>query len=163
MNVAVVDGPAPKQASPHRWVALVVALALLVGGGALVQAGGTVLRQVGMVAVPQRYVALSVPNPTALPVHAKPGSSIAFTFAITNSTTQLVRQPWIVDVASSGLAGQEMAHGSAAVSPGASVTIPVGFQLPHTLSNVTVTISAPGQHLAPLEFHVTSPSGGGTP
>lgn len=163
MNVVAVDEPAPTQALPHRWVALVIALALVAGGGALVQGGGAILRDGGMVAVPQRYVALSLPDPTALPVQARPGAWIAFTFAITNSTAEVVRQPWIADVSSEGLAGQEIGHGSATVSPGASVTIPVSLLMPHALSTVTVRISAPGQNLAPLEFHVAPASGGGTP
>lgn len=163
MNVAAVDEPAPTQALPHRWIALVVAVALVAGGGALVQGGGAVLRDGGMVAVPQRYVALSLPDPTVLPVQARHGAWIAFTFAITNSTIEVVRQPWIADVSSSELADQEIAHGSATVSPGASVTIPVSFQMPRALSTVTIRISAPGQNLVPLEFHVAPASGGGTP
>jgi hypothetical protein len=162
VNVAAVDKPVPTRALPHRWVAPLAALALLAGGGALIQAGGTVLRNLGMVAVPQRYVALSLPDPTALPAQVQPGAPIAFDFAISNSTTAVLRQRWIADVSGTGLADQEIAHGSVTVSPGASVTIPVHFEMPDTSSAVTTRISAPGQNLAPLEFHVVPASGGGT-
>jgi len=163
VNVAAADRPAPTRALPHRWGALVVALAVLVGGGALIQAGGPVLRDLGMVAVPQRYVALSLPDPTALPVQVEPGAPISFIFAISNATGAVVRQPWIADLSGPGLAARTMAHGSVTVRPGASVTIPVRFGMPSFLSTATVRISAPGQDLGPLEFHVAPAPGGGGP
>jgi len=162
VNVAAADKPVPTRALPHRWVAPLVALALLAGGGALIQAGGTVLRQFGMVAVPQRYVALSLAHPAGIPAQVEPGTPIAFDFVISNATGAVIHQRWIADVSGTGLADQEIAHGSATVSPGAEVTVPVHFAMPDTSATVTTRISAPGQNLAPLEFHVAPASGGGT-
>ena len=162
MNVAAADKPVPTRALPHRWVAPLVALALLAGSGVLIQAGGTVLRALGMVAVPQPYVALSLRDPTALPAQVEPGAPIAFDFAIANSTKEVIHQRWIADVSGSGLADQEIAHGSTTVRPGASVTIPVHFAMPDTSSAITTRISATGRDLAPLEFHVVPAPGGGT-
>lgn len=162
VNVAAADKPAPTRTLPHRWGALVVALALLVGGGVLIQAGGPILRDLGMVAGPQRYVALSLPDPTALPVQVEAGAPISFVFTISNSTAAVIRQPWIAELSGPGLPSQKMDHGSATVRPGATVTIPVRFPMPPFLATATVRISAPGQDLAPLEFHVTpAPDGGG--
>ena len=163
MNVAAVDEPVPMRPLPHRWVVPLVALALLAGGGAVIQAGNSVLRDLGMVAIPQRYVALSLSNPTALPVRVAPGTPIAFDFAISNSTTAAVNQRWVVDVSGTGLADQEIAHGSTRVSPGASVTIPVHSEMPDVHSEATFRISAPGRSLAPLEFHVAPAPDGVTP
>jgi hypothetical protein len=50
----------------------------------------------------------------------------------------------------------------ATVAPGVIVTTQVGLQMPDTHSTVTVTISAPGQPLAPLAFHVALASVGAT-
>ena len=130
MNVAVVDEPSPTRAPPHRWGVLTLALAVLVVGGVLIQAGGPVLRHLGVVAAPQRFVALSLPDPAALPAQTVPGAPISFRFVISNSTAAVVRQPWMVGVSGPGLPAAQVTHGSATVHPGASVTIPVRVELP---------------------------------
>ena len=163
MNVAPVDKPVPTLALPYRWIALLAALALLAGAGVLIQAGGALLRDLGMAAVPQRYVALSLPDPTALPVQVEPGAPIAFDFVISNSTPAVVRQRWSADISGPGLADQHIARGSATVGPGANLTVPVHVSMPDTPSEVTIRISAPGQNLAPLEFHVVPAPGSATP
>ena len=163
MNVAAAEQPAQTRALSYRWVALLVALAVVVAAGALLQAFGTELRNLGVVAVPQRYVALSLPHPTSLPAQRGPGAPIAFDFAISNATATRIHQRWIVDVSGPGLPDQPIANGWARVKMGASVTIPVHLQMPDTHSEITVRISAPGRSLAPLEFHVAPAPDGGSP
>ncbi len=163
MIVETMDKPVSTPALPHRWVALLMALAVLVGGASLIQAGGTVLRGLGVLAVPQRYVALSLPDPAGLPAQAAPGTPVTFDFAISNATTAIIHQQWVVDVSGPGLAIAEMAHGTATVNPGMIVTTQVSAQMPATRSEVTMSVRALGRPLAPLEFHVEPAPGGGAP
>jgi hypothetical protein len=163
VNVETMDKPVSTPAPPHRWVALLMAVALLVGGATLIQAGGSVLRGLGVVAVHQQYVALSLPDPAGLPAQAAPGTTITFDFAISNATTAIIHQRWVVDVSGPGLAVEEMAHGSATVNPGMIVTTQVNAQMPATRSKVTMKVRALGRPLAPLEFHVDPAPGGGAP
>ncbi len=163
MNVVAVEQPAQTRALPHRWVGLLVALAVLAGAGTLIQACRPELRDLGVVAVRQPYVALSLPHPTTLPVEREPGAPIDFDFAISNATTAVIRQRWVVDLSGTGLPHQVVANGRARVRTGATVTIPVHVQMPDTGSEVTIRISTPGRSLAPLELHVAPAPGGGTP
>ena len=135
---------------------LIAVLAGLMVIGIAIQAGGTLLRDAGVLATPQQYLALSLDNPTSLPSQSAPGAPVAFRFTLSSTRTSTVDQKWTV-VVSSANTKQLVAQGTAKVGPGATVTIPVTFAMPAQASGaVTVSIDAPGQGMAPLHFHMTT-------
>jgi hypothetical protein len=129
--------------------------------GTVLQGGGRVLRAFGVVAVPQQYLALAITNPSALPVKAAPGSPVRFKFSVSSTHEAAVRQQWVVDVAEPPAAAQVIARGAVTVARGSTVRVPVDFAMPATRGGVVITISAPGQNRAPLQFRVaTAPAAG---
>jgi hypothetical protein len=153
-------------------------LAIVVLGVAL-QGGGAALRAAGIVAVPQQYVALAIIHPRALPAKVVPGAAIRFRFSVSSTHESVVRQRWVVRVAalppaeaatqgagqtatqSAGQTaipgtGQVIARGAVSVNPGSTVTVPVAVVMPASGAGIIVTISAPGQGLAPLRFRVAT-------
>jgi len=137
-------------------LALIAVLAGLLAIGVAIQAGGTLLRDAGVLAAPQQYLALSLDNLTSLPSHVSPGDPVQFQFSISSTRTDTVDQKWTV-VLSSANTKQVVAQGVAKVGAGATVTIPVTFAMPQQASgDVTVSIGAPGGGMAPLHFHMTT-------
>ena len=141
---------------------LVALLAGLMVIGIAIQAGGTLLRDAGVLATPQQYLALSLDNLTSLPSHSAPGDPVAFSFTISSTRTSTVDQKWTV-VLSSANTKQLVAQGTAKVGAGARVTVPVTFAMPQQASGaVTVYVGAPGGGMAPLHFHMTAGADSGT-
>ena len=137
-------------------LALIAVLAGLLVIGVAIQAGGTLLRDAGVLAAPQQYLALSLDNLTSLPSQVAPGDPVQFRFTISSTRTSTVDQKWTV-VLSSANTKQLVAQGVAKVGAGATVTIPVSFAMPQQASgDVTVSIGAPGGGMAPLQFHMTT-------
>jgi hypothetical protein len=135
---------------------LIAVVAGLLVIGVAIQAGGTLLRDAGVLAAPQQYLALSLDNPTSLPSQVAPGDPVHFRFSISSTRTSPVDQRWTV-VLSSANTKQVVAQGAATVGAGATVTIPVTFAMPPQASgDVTVSIGAPGRGMAPLQFHMTT-------
>ena len=110
-------------------LALIAVLAGLLVIGVAIQAGGTLLRDAGVLAAPQQYLALSLDNLTSLPSQVAPGDPVQFRFTISSTRTSPVDQKWTV-VLSSANTKQLVAQGVAKVGAGATVTIPVSLPCP---------------------------------
>jgi hypothetical protein len=138
----------------RRLLPLAIVAGILVVTGLALQFAGGVFERVGVVAVPNHYVALSLNHAANLPTEAAPGAAVGFQFTISSTRTAAVIQPWTVTT--SDQIGQPLlvAHGTTTVGPGRSVTVPVQFPIPQATGIVTVAIGAPGRPLAPLRFHV---------
>jgi hypothetical protein len=128
--------------------------------GIVIQAGGRLLKDAGVIASPQQYVALALNNPTSLPTHVAPNATVHFSFVISSTRTNAINQKWIVTLSSSASSKQVLTQGSAKVEAGNTVAIPVSFTMPNLPGVLTVSISAPGQGIAPLQFHVTTGNAG---
>jgi len=139
-----------------RRLPIVLAIAGLMAVGIVIQAGGKLLRDAGVLATPQQYLALALNNPASLPASVTPGATVHFSFAITSTRTNAVNQKWIVALSSSASSKQVLAQGNAKIEAGKHAAIPVSFTMPNLPGILTVSISAPGQGIAPLQFHVTN-------
>jgi hypothetical protein len=143
-----------------RRFTIIIAIAVLMAFGIVIQAGGRLLKEAGVVATPQQYMALALNDPTSLPTHVAPGATVHFSFVISSTRTNAVNQKWIVGLSSSASSTQVLTQGSAKIKPGNNAAIPVSFTMPDLPGILTVSISAPGQGIAPLQFHVTTGNAG---
>jgi hypothetical protein len=139
-----------------RRLTVVVVIAGLMAIGIAVQAAGGLLRDAGVVASPTQYLALAMNNPTSLPDQVAPGEAVHFSFTISSTRRKAVDQEWIVALASSGTKKLVVSEGRAKVGPDTTVVIPVSFSMPQVSGDLTVSVSAPGGGMAPLQFHVTT-------
>jgi hypothetical protein len=143
-----------------RRLTIITAIAVLMAFGIAIQAGGKLLKDAGVVATPQQYMALALNDPTSLPTDVAPGATVHFSFAMSSTRTNAVNQKWIVALSSSASSKQVLAQGSANIRAGSSTAIPVSFTMPDLPGILTVSISAPSQGIAPLQFHVTTANAG---
>ena len=139
---------------------IVIAIAALMAFGIVMQAGGSLLKDARVVASPQQYVALALNNPASLPTHVAPDATVHFSFVISSTRTNAINQEWIVTLSSSAVPKQVLTRGNAKVEAGKNTAIPVSFSMPNLPGVLTVSISAPGQGIAPLQFHVTTGNAG---
>jgi hypothetical protein len=138
------------------WVAGLVILILVVG--TVLQVAAQPLGKAGLIAVPQRFVALSFVRPTALPYRLAPGSPLRFDFEIANEAGAAITQAWEVTAVGSGGSTAVIEGGTERVGAGATATVDVSAFVPERLRLSAVDVSLPGRHLAPLEFHITATS-----
>ena len=150
-------GAAPSTARRHR------AGLLLVGGtGALVLMGAVLqtftgeFAKIGLVASPQRYVALDLLDPGVLPPRLGPGSSLAFGFQVDNATGRALSQPWQVALVTTKGAIEVIEAGTAHVGPGQVATVRVSVRVPSPARAASVEVIAPGAGVAPLSFHISA-------
>jgi hypothetical protein len=143
-----------------RRFTVVIAVAGLMVFGIAIQAGGTLLKDAGGLASPQQYEALALNNPGSLPTHVAAGATVHFSFVLSSTRGTAVNQKWIVALSSSASSKQVLAQGNATIAAGNKTAIPVSFTMPDLPGTLTVSISAPGQGMAPLQFHVTTGSAG---
>jgi hypothetical protein len=143
-----------------RRLPIVIAIAGLLALGIVIQAGGKLLRDAGVLASPQQYLALALNNPASLPNSVTPGTTVHFSFVITSTRTNAVNQKWIVALSSSTSSKLVLVQGTAKIDAGKQTGIPVSFTMPNLPGVSTVSISAPGQGIAPLQFHVTTGNAG---
>jgi hypothetical protein len=139
---------------------VVIAIAGLMAIGIVIQAGGGLLRDAGVLASPDQYLALALNNPASLPTSVTPGAPVHFSFVITSTRANAVNQKWVVALSSSTSSRQVLVQGNAKIEGGNHAAIPVSFTMPNLPGVLTVSISAPGQGIAPLRFHVTTGNAG---
>jgi hypothetical protein len=139
-----------------RRFTVITAIAGLMAFGIAIQAGGRLLKDAGVVATSEQYEALALDDPTSLPTQVAPGATVHFSFEISSTRADAVNQKWIVGLSSSASSKQVLAQGSAKVNAGNHATVPVSFTMPDLPGALTVSISAPGQDIAPLQFHVST-------
>jgi hypothetical protein len=144
----------------RRRFTIVFAIAGLMAFGIVIQAGGSFLKHARVIATPQQYVALALNNPASLPTQVAPHATVHFSFVISNTRTNAINQKWIVTLSSSASSKQVLTQGKAKIEAGKNAAIPVSFTMPNLPGVLTLSISAPGQGIAPLQFHVTTGNAG---
>ena len=121
----------------------------------VLQFAGAVFERAGVVAAPDRYLALSLNDAAHLPTEGAPGSVVEFGFTISSTRVAVVEhQPWTVTTSDQIGPPLLAARGTATVGPGAHVTVPVHVVMPESTGIVTVAIGAPGQRMAPLQWRI---------
>jgi hypothetical protein len=122
--------------------------------GIVLQAAATPLAKLGLVPVPQRYIALDFPNPTALPTLATAGAALRFRFQLTNPMPRPIAQPWQVVLVGADGHTMIIATGTAHACPRCTETIAVAPVMPSTIEATTVEVKAPSVGVGPLLFHI---------